>query len=98
MRPLVDALGVPFAALVSPLAVAFEIIAAVSLLLGAGARVGAILAIPTMAVAFYAHFAIDPWPGDGPPPDALPLVVIAGSALVLWQGAGRWSLDLRSSR
>lgn len=48
MRPLVEAAGFPFAPVISPVAVAFEIVAGLSLLLGLGARVGAFLAIPTM--------------------------------------------------
>jgi putative oxidoreductase len=97
MRPLVEAAGLPAAALLSPLAVAAEIVAGVSLLFGIFARLGAIIAIPTMLVALYSHFAIEQWPNpDGPPPDALPIVIIACSAYVLWRGAGRWSVDNRS--
>ena len=99
MRPLVEAAGVPLAAVVSPVAVAVEIIAGVALLLGLWARVGALLAIPTMAGALYAHMVIGVWP-NGPenePPLALPIAVMLGAAYVLWRGAGRWSLDGRSS-
>lgn len=99
MRPLVEAAGVPFAAIVSPVAVAIQIVAGVSLLLGLWARLGGLLAIPSMVGALYAHLAIEVWP-NGPetePPLALPLSVMVGAAYVLWRGAGRWSLDWRFS-
>jgi putative oxidoreductase len=99
MRPLVEAAGFPLAAVVAPLGVAVEIIAGVSLLLGLWARVGALLAIPTMLGALYAHLVIDVWP-NGPenePPLALPIAVLVCAAYVLWRGAGRWSVDRRSA-
>ena len=49
-----------------------------------------------MAIAVYAHIVIDAWPNaEGEPPLALPLVVAACAAYVLWRGAGRWSVDAR---
>jgi putative oxidoreductase len=97
MGPLVEAAGFPFDAIVSPVAVAVEIVAGLSLLLGLWARVGAFLAIPAMLGAVYAHLVIDVWP-NGPenePPVALPVAVMLCAAYVLWRGAGRWSLDRR---
>jgi putative oxidoreductase len=99
MRPLVEAAGFPLAAVVSPVAVAAEIAAGTLLLLGLWARVGALLAIPTMIGAVYAHLVIDVWP-NGPenePPLALPIVVLLAAAVVLWRGAGRWSCDHRAA-
>lgn len=99
MRPLVEAAGIPFAAVVSPVAVAIEIVAGLSLLLGWWARVGGLLAIPTMLGAAYAHLVIDVWP-NGPenePPLALPVAVMVCAGYVLWRGPGRWSLDRRHS-
>jgi putative oxidoreductase len=100
MRPLVEAAGLPAAALLAPLAVAIEVVAGASLLLGAFARVGAALAIPTMLVAAYAHLAIAEWPNgaENEPPLLLPPVVMAAAACVLLRGAGRWSLDARALR
>lgn len=97
MRPLVEAAGIPFAALLSPVAVAIEIVAGLSLLLGLWARIGGLLAIPTMMVAVYAHMAIDVWPNgaENEPPLALPLAIMLCAAYVLWRGGGRWSLDRR---
>lgn len=95
MRPLVEAAGFPLAAVVSPVAVAIEIVAGLSLLLGLWARVGGILAVPVMLGAVYAHLVIDVWP-NGPenePPLALPIAVMVAAAYVVWRGAGRWSLD-----
>jgi putative oxidoreductase len=97
MRPLVEAAGIPFAGVVSPLGVAVEIVAGLSLLLGLWARVGGFLALPVMLGAVYAHLVIDVWP-NGPenePPIALPVAVLICAAYVLWRGPGRWSLDLR---
>lgn len=95
MGPLVEAMGFPLAAVMSPVAVAVEIVAATLILLGFFARVGALLAIPTMVVATYAHLAIDVWPNgvENEPPLALPLIVMAAAVYILWRGAGRWSLD-----
>jgi len=95
MTPLVEAAGLPAAELLSPLAVAAEILAGVLLLCGLYARLAAALAILTMIVAVYAHIVIDVWP-NGPqnePPIVLPLTVLVCAAYVLWRGAGRWSLD-----
>ena len=95
MRPLVEAAGLPAAALLSPLAVAIEIVAGALLLLGLYARLGGLLTVPTMLVAIYAHLAIDVWPNAGheEPPLALPIVVLAAAVYVLLRGAGAWSLD-----
>lgn len=99
MRPLVEEAGIPAAAAVAPVAVAAEIIAGASLLLGFFARIGAAMAVLVMAAAVYAHLAIGAWPnGDNEPPLALPIAVALCAAVVLWQGAGRWSLDAFSFR
>lgn len=77
--------------------VATEIVAGALLLLGLCARVAALVAIPTMLGAVYAHLAIGVWP-NGPerePPMALPIAVMVCAAYVVWRGAGRWSLDHR---
>jgi uncharacterized membrane protein YphA (DoxX/SURF4 family) len=96
MLPLVEAAGLPLPTALAPLAVAAELLAGASLLLGAWARAGALLAIATMAVAAYAHVAVDVWPNaGGEPPLALPLVVLACAAYVLSRGPGRWSIDAR---
>lgn len=100
MGPLVEAAGIPFAGFVAPVSVAVEIVAGLSLILGLWARVGGLLAIPTMLGAIYAHLVIDVWP-NGPenePPIVLPVAVLLGSAYVAQRGAGRWSLDHRATR
>jgi putative oxidoreductase len=100
MRPLVEAAGIPLAAVIAPLAVMFEIVAGLSLLLGLGARLGALLAIPTMLVAAYAHLAIDVWPNgaENEPPLMLPITVALCAAYIVWRGAGRWSMDALMDR
>ena len=97
MGPLVEAAGIPLAGVVAPVAVATEIVAGALLLLGLWARVAALVAIPTMLGAVYAHLAIGVWP-NGPenePPMGLPIAVMLCAAYVVWRGAGRWSLDHR---
>lgn len=98
MLPIVEAMGLSAPELLARLAVAMEIAAALAMILGDWTRVGAALAIATMSVAFYAHLAIDVWPTPNEPPVALPLVILAGAAFLLWRGGGRWSLDARASR
>jgi uncharacterized membrane protein YphA (DoxX/SURF4 family) len=94
MRPLVEAARLPAAGILSPLAVAAEIVAGLLLLAGFYTRVGALVAIPVMAVAAYAHLVIDTWPNAaGEPPLLLPLAVFASAAYVLRRGGGSWSLD-----
>lgn len=100
MGPLVEAAGIPLAELISPAGVAVEIVAGLSLLLGLWARVGGLLAIPTMLGAIYAHLVIDVWP-NGPesePPLALPIAVLLCASYVAWRGPGPCSFDRRSAR
>ncbi|HVM14456.1 MAG TPA: DoxX family protein [Egibacteraceae bacterium] len=98
MRPLVEAAGFPLAAVIAPVAVAVEILAGLSLLLGLWARLGALLAIPTMLGAVYAHLVISVWPNgsDREPPLVLPIAVALAAGYVVWRGAGRWSRDNRT--
>ncbi|MEX2446088.1 MAG: DoxX family protein [Dehalococcoidia bacterium] len=97
MHPLVEAAGLPAAQVLAPLGVATEVLAGASLLLGAWARIGAVLAIAVMAVAAYTHVAIETWPNPNEPPLLLPVVIILAAAYVLVRGAGRWSLDARAT-
>ena len=99
MRPLVEAAGLPAAGLLSPLAVAAEIVAGALLLSGFYTRLGALVAIPVMVVAAYAHLAIDVWPNSaGEPPIILPVVVLVCAVYVLYRGGGAWSVDALLTR
>jgi putative oxidoreductase len=100
MRPLVDAAGFPLPAVLSPLGVTILIVAGASLLLGLWARVGALLAVPVMVGAVYAHLVIDVWPNgaENEPPLGLPITVMLAALYLAWRGAGRWSLDRASNR
>lgn len=100
MGPLVEAAGFPFSSLLAPLAVAVEIAAGVSLLLGLWARIGGLLAVPIMLGAVYTHLVIDVWPNgaENEPPLVLPIVVAIAAGHVVLRGAGRWSLDQRRTR
>jgi len=100
MLPLVEAAGFPLPSIVAPIGVVAEIVAGLSLLLGAWARVGGLIAITVMLGAIYAHLVIDVWPNgaENEPPLALPIVVAAAAAYVVVRGAGRWSVDGRAGR
>jgi putative oxidoreductase len=100
MRPLVEAAGIPFAAVTSPVGVAFQVVGGALLLLGWHARIGGALGIPTMIGAIWAHLVIDVWPNgaENEPPLVLPIAVLLAAAYVVWRGAGRWSLDHRATR
>lgn len=90
MQPILEAANMPMpavGAIVGPLG---EIVAGLLLLSGAFARVGALLAIGVMGVAFISHLRGD-WPDE--PPIFLPFVVMIPAIVVLIVGAGKWSLD-----
>lgn len=98
LRPLVEAAGFPFAAVLAPVAIGVKIAAGTSLLLGLWARIGAFLGTGMMLGALYAHMVIDVWPNapEVPePPLIAPISVLVAAAYVLWRGAGRYSLDRR---
>lgn len=95
MQPIIEAMALPMPALLAATGVVSEIVAGILLLSGAWARLGGLLGVATMAVALLAHVTIEVWPNPGgAPPLPLPIVVLAASAVVLWRGAGRWSVDL----
>jgi putative oxidoreductase len=100
LRPLVEAAGFPFAAVISPVGVTLKIAAGISLLLGLWARLAGLVAVPIMLGAIYAHLVIDVWPNAPEmqePPMIAPIAVLISAGYVLWRGAGRWSLDRRHS-
>ena len=76
-----------------------EVAIGVLLLLGAFARLAALAAIGTMIVATYVHLVVDDptvFPLQSTAPIA-PILVLLLSGLILWRGAGSWSLDRRST-
>ena len=98
MLSLVQALGLPAAGLLAPIGVAIEVFVAAAFIFGAWVRLGALLVVPVMVVAFYAHLALRPWPNPGEPPIVLPLAITVCAFYLLWRGAGRLSLDARTSQ
>ncbi len=69
------------------------------LLPGLFARLASVAVIGIMIVAAYTHLVVnDPtlFPLQ-PSEPVIPIVVIVMSALILWRGAGAWSLDLRAT-
>jgi len=95
MRPILEAAGIPMPGLNATLAPLMEILAGALLLSGAAARVGAAIAVLSMAVALYAHTVAD-WQDE--PPVVLPLAVLLAALYVLARGAGAWSVDLGATR
>ena len=76
-----------------------EVAIGVLFLVGAFARVAALVAIGTMIVAVYVHLVVDDptvFPLQSTAP-TVPILVLLLSGLVLWRGAGSWSLDRRST-
>ncbi len=76
-----------------------EVAIGVLFLLGAFARLASLVAIGTMIVATYVHLVVDDptvFPLQSTAPIA-PILVLLLSGLILWRGAGSWSLDRRST-
>ena len=69
------------------------------LLAGLFARLASIAVIGIMTVATYTHLVVDDptlFPLQ-PSEPIIPIVVIVMSVLVLWKGAGAWSMDLEAT-
>lgn len=67
------------------------------LLAGLFARLASVAVIGIMIVATYTHLVVDDptlFPLQ-PREPVIPIVVMVMSALILWRGAGAWSLDLK---
>jgi uncharacterized membrane protein YphA (DoxX/SURF4 family) len=68
------------------------------LLAGLFARLASFAVIGIMTVATYVHLVVDDatlFPLQ-PSEPVVPIVVMAMSALILWKGAGAWSMDLEA--
>jgi uncharacterized membrane protein YphA (DoxX/SURF4 family) len=85
LLPIVEGAGFPFPELSARLAPIAQILAGLLLLTGIQARVGALLALGTMAGALLAHLRFD-WADE--PPMLLPILVIAGAVTILLRGPG----------
>ena len=92
IRPILEGAGVPFVGLNAVLAPILGLLAGLSLLAGAFARVGSFLALGFSVVAIYTHMVHD-WEGE--PPIVLPIVILLCAAWIIWKGAGAWSVDAR---
>lgn len=106
MKPLLEAAGLPMPGPMSMIAPLAQLVAGLLLVSGFQARLGGLIAIGTMLGALVTHVKIpnDAWPMPTPEDAAavgaepvfmmgLAIVVLAFSALVIWRGAGAWSLD-----
>ena len=99
MTPLMEILtraSIPMPGVNYYLAPLIMVIAGLSMGFGFFARAGAVLGIGAMSVATYSKLVITEWPGSIEPPIALPIVVMAACVLILWKGAGAWSMDRRA--
>jgi uncharacterized membrane protein YphA (DoxX/SURF4 family) len=85
LAPILEGAGIPFPELNAVLAPIAQIAAGVLLLTGVRARIGALLALGTMAGALFAHLRFD-WVDE--PTLLLPLAVVAGTGYVLVRGPG----------
>ncbi|MFG0245064.1 MAG: DoxX family protein [Phycisphaerales bacterium JB052] len=110
MEPLVEAAGLPMPALTAIVAPIVQVLAGLMLLIGAGTRVGATMGMIVSLGGLITNLEIpnDQWPT---PSEADPSVIVMGtepafltplaitiivlSAIVLFKGAGAWSLDHR---
>jgi uncharacterized membrane protein YphA (DoxX/SURF4 family) len=76
-----------------------EIVLGSMLLAGLFARLASFAVIGIMTVATYVHLVVDDatlFPLQ-PSEPVVPIVVMAMSALILWKGAGAWSMDLEAT-
>jgi putative oxidoreductase len=100
LKPILEGAGIPMAHLNSLVAPIVEIVAGLLILSGALTRVGAAMAMGTMAVALYTHMAFEAtetFAWEDEPPIVLPIVVLLSAIYLLWRGGGAWSLDGKGS-
>ncbi len=77
-----------------------ELLLGVVLAIGILVRPAAIAVIGIMVVATYVHVVVDDpslFPLQ-PSEPIIPVMVMLGSAYLLWRGGGSWSRDLKSTR
>ena len=77
-----------------------ELFLGVVLVVGLLVRPAAVVVVAIMAVATYVHVIVDDpslFPLQ-PSEPVIPLVVTGMAAVLLWRGAGAWSMDLRATR
>ena len=77
-----------------------ELLLGVVLAVGLFVRPAAAVVVAIMAVATYVHVIVDDpslFPLQ-PSEPVIPLVVTGMAAILLWRGAGAWSMDLKSTR
>ena len=89
--------GIPFPEVNLYLAPILMVVSGLSMGLGVYARIGALIGSGAMLVAAYSKLVIEEWPGPMEIPLLLPLVVLAGCIVMLIQGPGAWSLDLKAT-
>ena len=77
-----------------------EIGIGMALVVGYFSRVAGAIVIPIMLVASYVHVVVDnpdAFPLQ-PSEPIIPLVILPLAALIVWRGAGAWSLDAKADR
>lgn len=104
MRPLVEAAGMPAPAITAIAASAAQFLGGVLLLSGAFTRLGALMALGTMAGAVFTHVKVpdDQWPDPENPGQVMQepvflmyvaIAIILMSLVMLATGGGKWSVD-----
>lgn len=94
IRPIIEGAMIPQPAFWSAIVPPLEVLAGLLLLIGLYARIGALITLPTMGVAIYAHLVHD-WADE--PTIILPIAVSLGVLQILISGAGAFSTDLAAS-
>ncbi len=93
--------NIPFYTLSLWLGPIVEMVVGLLLVSGFLSRIGGLIGVAFMIAAAYAHLVVDPnFLPFGNVTNfhvLVPLMILAGSAYVLWRGGGAWSADLRSS-
>jgi uncharacterized membrane protein YphA (DoxX/SURF4 family) len=96
---MVHELGLPMGDLAIQVAPVLELLVALLLLVGLLARLAALAGLCLMAGAAWIHLTVNPSALPvGLPPNWLPVITALACAVVLWQGAGPFSLDRRQAQ
>ncbi|MCH8080609.1 MAG: DoxX family protein [Proteobacteria bacterium] len=77
----------------------FEVIIGIILFIGYYSRIGAVMIIPIMSVAIYVHITVsNPAAFPAQPQEPIfPIAIIIMAVIVLINGGGNWSLDLKTT-
>ena len=93
---MIHQVGLPLQPVAVQMGAVLEIVVGVLLLAGLLARLAALGGLGLMVGAAWIHLTVESSAlPQGLPPDWFPILTALACAVVLWQGAGAWSLDRR---